>query len=386
MSKAKKLDKPKKPLSPVLKGLLIPILYAIFNVACHIAFLLIAILTMSLKNLITFISHLPNAFDNFLPWLNRTLAQILSSSLLATFYSLSSGISLTALAVFVLLMLIVYSKKGNDLSQELRIKRAPARSVISAILIGIGIGGLIHASYIFTTPSPASPYPSANFIIDMITEELPAKLPEEHLLYIPWYIVRRWVDLHYQFQYSVNFDIGYTIGTTVFQAISFALVFCVGSMGNLKKKMPAFVAVLLPALLFALFSGTDMNLITALIVALLLGLVYGKTNSGITPAICYAFMVVPLTVIYFGQGIVQELMQMFAYWLDFPDLADRYLTVTSIASAVISAVVLIVGMILVLTIKKSANEDQPEVKEPADEPETAQPAEQTAWEDPFAGI
>lgn len=418
MSKTKAISKDKRAGNPVLKGFGIPLLYFALTTVFGVILNLLNMLRFLLLTLTSDLFRIPSQYD---PWTGQPIgsSELTLEVVLERLFDniedafeypeelLLAGIAdnigsaplfaVVSMLLALIVILCIFAKKGSDLSSVLRADYSPKKAVISAVMLGLGIGGVLTAVQI----AGSFGYSLINEIV-MESQGMSLKMLLAQPLYeIFWsinsqsysdipgflkiikYLLDAWTQGYLENAQTLTVS---TISMLT-GAVTLSFVFGAGTAGNFKKKMPAFVAALLTAVLFALFGGSSFGLIGALIFGLLLGLVYAKSESLICTILFMATSGIPAILQYFVRapfGYISRATEMINLnvFVFHRDAEGIYNTVNLIFGAligIIGLVLLIVGFILLLGVGKK--KDQPEQTQ-----ETESDSVVYVNDDPFAGI
>jgi hypothetical protein len=418
MSKKTKPVKEKKPGNPVLKGFGIPLLYFALTTVFGVILNLLNMLRIFLLFLVSDLFRIPTQYD---PWTGQAIGsnELTLEIVFERFFDnlqnafeypeeiLISGIvdnigaaplfTVVSMLLALIVILCIFSKKGTDLSALLRADYSPKKAVISAVMLGLGIGSVLTAVQI------AGSF-GYSLINDIVTESQGMSL--KMLLAQPLYEIFRsnnsqsYSDIPGFLRVAKTLLDSWTQGylenaqtltaSTVSMltgAVTLSFVFGTGTAGNFKKKMPTFVAALLTAVLFALFGGSSFGLIGALIFGLLLGLVYAKSESLICTILFMATSGIPAILQYFVRApfgyisrISQQLtLNVFVFHRDAEGVYNIVSLIFGALIGIVGLVLLIVGFILLLGVGKK--KDQPEQKQ-----EEESDSMVYVNDDPFANI
>lgn len=403
----------KKPLSPVLQGILFPVGFGIYTLVFH----LLASLAIFLKNFgIQIVYALAEAdkgdkgffellFDNF----KGALANMIIHS------SVEVGqnqrlILLLSLALALAVIAVVLYKKHKSEPIPSTPKAKNVLLPVSAILLGLGLGGVIIGfdliNGIVSQLDPVVAFKEGFFtgLLEPLKEGM-----YESTGYYGWEVEIKFIPyVLYHLLAAIRDNAlapapGFAVATTTFllQAVVVALVFGTGAVSNLKQKS-SILAIIFCTVLFAVLFGSELGLIAAMLCGLLLALVSLKSDSPV-PAmlflICTRVFSVVLAVIrrFFGEYELsyncsenpyapRPLFPSFNFEFWTEDVETIGLVVLGLLSfliAVVSVILLIAGVVLLIVSskKKKGKVEAEEVTEDEAPIEDAVPADLTDDDD-----
>lgn len=341
----------------VIKGLAFPIGYTTFmNVGQTI--LSVALIIMVLfRSIIAGLTYSGiGGTDNIMEWFNYDNTN--TTMQYAMFFS-----ALTTIGAIVILW-FVFNRKGRSFTEYFRFTKAPAKAILAAILLGLSLHFIVNA-IMFAGES------LLNALLEMLMramEALDPAIAEEFRIFYETYM---------EMMSSMSQDVGmFTIAAIFGAPLIEELVFRAGPLVNFKGKMPTWAALLITSALFGLAHGAPIQIAYTFVVGLVLGALFIKTDS-IYPCIvghfCFnAANLIPMIMEGFLGGPYQN--DTMVEWLDIAYI------VYIIAAAVIAVPMLIVGLILLFTLRKpvpapaAAEQVAPETAEQV-APETAEQAD-----------
>lgn len=298
--------KAKKPVMPIIMGILSPILYVLFTVA----FKFVANVLIVVKELVSFvvytvtypldeaISYLPEFFEiyfdaiSFLPeYLNQAIPALIATTTV-TLIDLQPTVTLLAMALALPVTLMLLGKKGLDFSDPQRPKKGSVTITLAAVLLGLGIGGTFALFSLFDG--------TGNGILHGLLAPILADLSERIRDFAlndtpgrPSVILMTVVNLIriYTAGNLLNTSPGFllSIASLALHAVMITLIFGAAVVNNLKKRLPAVWVVILCTLFYVLFGGSPFGLIGTLIFGLLFALLCIKSDS-ITPPLLYVLL------------------------------------------------------------------------------------------------
>ncbi len=410
----------KQNMSTVIKGLAFPIGYFVFMNIFQSAALGIYAVFCFLRDLIIPVASAANDIPHFFelladclvsPAFERYLNETLIMDLAGTpTYAISVLTSILALVI----LWFVFNRKKRDFKDYFGFRPAPVRSIISAVLLGLGFYFLVNA--VLTLISIISNYALTEWLLPTLrdmTEQL-MQAGERDLASS----MRELVDVIESTLFAPTpfFSLGwFTLAAIVFAPLIEEMIFRAGAISNMRKKLPMVVTILLSSLLFSLAHIGSLNvsqLIYTFILGVTVALLYVLSDS-IYPAIVCHFCfnganLVSLTLYKLFSLDYIDMTPQGNYFYGYSDFihpgVDKLLSWYDVLSigftlvtALLSIPMLIVGIILLLSMrkkKKTADADVPdeapgESPETAPQPTDAQPAplaNDAPANDPFEGI
>lgn len=328
--------KQKQNKGGIIKGLAFPIGYVTFmNVGQTIlsVFLVLMVLFRCLIAALTASNAFGDSMDRFMEWYNYDNAA--TSIKYALFFS-----ALTTIGALVILWL-VFNRKNKSFAEYFRFTKAPAKSIFAAILLGLSLHFIVNAIMMVTESLTTE-------LLELLfraLESIDPAIAEELRVFYRSYL---------EMMNAMSSDVGmFTIAAIFGAPLIEELVFRAGPLVNFKGKMPTWLALLLTSLLFGLAHGNPIQIAYTFVVGLVLGALFIKTDS-IYPCIighfCFnAANLIPMIMDGFLGGPYRN--ETMIEWLD-----TGYVIYTILA-VIIAIPMLVVGLILLFTLRKPAMQD-----------------------------
>ncbi|MBQ7378147.1 MAG: CPBP family intramembrane metalloprotease [Clostridia bacterium] len=321
----------------VIKGLAFPIGYTAFmNIGQGILSVGLAVMLVvrSMLAVLTQDSGVELDPNTYMEWFNHD--NTVTTLKYAMFFSV-----LTTVGALVILWL-VFNRKGKSFTEYFHFKPAPFKAICAAVLLGLSLHFIVNA-IMLVTDSLTTELIEALF---RFLESLDPAIAEE---------VRTFYESYMEMMSSMSSDAGmFTIAAILGAPLIEELVFRAGPLTNFKGKMPTWAALLLTSALFGLAHGYPIQVAYTFVVGLVLGALFIKTDS-IYPAIighfCFnAANLIPMIMEGFLGGPFQTPTMV--------DWISNLYTVYTVAAVIIAIPMLIVGLILLFTLRKPAPETE----------------------------
>ena len=407
MSKTKTLNQPKKQFPPVLKGFLIPVLFSALSSLFFIIAALPALFHLFAEHALSKVFYAIWEQGNILQAVLSALDSIMENwhayllcGAFEIWYRIDS-IVILSLVLSLIALIVIFARKGTMLSEKLLPVRNPYKSFFSSALLGLGIGGIVLFLQLLTLilsrllleTDLFSIFNLRTILYELASGAMASDDPNKYLFF----------GLHSLYISNDSFNTPSMlelITISFLRSLVIPCVFCLGCTGNFKKKMPVFTASLLTGIMYVLFGGNTIELLGSLLLGLLLGLVYAKTESAVSSIAFMLVSNVPTIGFYilrycFGQEIYSQWSSFTSslyvtysafryYHLNGESAINIFLIFTAIYMAIvllISVVLLIVGLILLLSIGRNKNKHKNEKEQLAVSDSVA-----VANDDPFANI
>ena len=333
----------------VIKGLAFPVGYTVFmNVVQFGA--VFAILGLCLVRALIALIAIPDiAAESLINQYMVDYTNVLSNNT----WFLSALTTILALLV----LWFVFNRKGNSFTEYFRFTPAPAKAILTAALLGL--------SLFFISNTLVSLLQSALF---SLLEWLVTVAAEYGMDLSPVleYCEQMIEAMSQMYDGFGMFAVAAIIGAPLIEELTFRA----GPLTHLTKRMPAFYAILLTSALFALAHGNPIQMIYTFALGMISGYLFIKTDS-IYPSIVCHFVFNGANLI----ALALEAMFSTDHWIDTPyyeqlsTKLDTWLGITywsfSIAACLISIPLLIVGILLLVKLRRPAPAAQPAQTEPA---------------------
>lgn len=352
-----------KKKGAVIKGLAFPIGYTVFmNVFQYTAIALIAAFCF-IRVFLAF-AIAPDGLGS------ETLQNIFMQDYSITVTNLTYLLSAVTTVVALVILWLVFNRKGRNFVEYFRFKPTSFKAILCAALMGLSLFFIV--SGIMTVLQIA-----AEILIQYCLETLREISPEYAYKLEEIYRV-------YTEALNMPADTGMFIIAAVFGApLIEELTFRAGPLTNLTKRMPALPAIMITSALFAMAHSTPSQQVYTFFLGVVMGFLFVKTDS-IYPCIVCHFVFNGANLISVVMGALFDMSS----WQDHPAFEPHVQEVLTAASEVtfwvylvlsvlIAVPMLIVGIILLVSLRRPAPE-QP-ATEPIAEP-IAEPVAETPVE------
>lgn len=238
----------------------------------------------------------------------------------------------------LVILWLVFNRKGRSFAEYFRFTKAPVKAIFAAVLLGLSLHFLVNAVMLVLDPLTTRLIEALFTILESLDPSIAQS-------------VRTYFDTYTQLMEAMSSDVGmFTLAAVLGAPLIEELIFRAGPLVNFKGKMPAWAALLITSALFGLAHGAPIQILYTFVVGLVLGTLFIKTDS-IYPCIighfCFnAANLIPMAM----EGLLSGPNQTPAMleWL------DAAYVIYSIAAAVIAIPMLIVGLVLLFTLRKPA--------------------------------
>ena len=332
-----------KKKGAVIKGLAFPIGYTVFmNAFGSVIIGLIAVFCYIRVFLPFLIS--PDAMGA------EALQNIYLTDYANTVTNLTYLISAITTVAALLILWLIFNRKGRNFVEYFHFKRTSFKAILTAVLMGLSLFFIV--SGVMTVLSIA-----ASWLIEQCYPILVDAFPEyaEDLQWL--------YELYYEMMNTSVGDNSMFIIAAIFGApLIEELVFRAGPLTNLTNRMRPLPAIMITSALFSLAHGSPAQMVYTFVLGIVMGYLFVKTDS-IYPCIVCHF-------VFNGANLISLLMgELFnsSAWHDHPSFephVDEVLATISevtfwaylVLSVLIAIPMLIVGIILLISLRRPAPE------------------------------
>lgn len=325
-----------KKKGAVIKGLAFPIGYTVFmNVFQSGAIVLIAVFCL-LRAIMAFAAAPelgPEAFESFFI---TDYANLVSE--------LSWFLSVLTTVLALVILWLVFNRKGRNFAEYFRFKRTSAKAIITAVLLGLSLFFIVSGLMTLIEMLALS-------VLEWIIELLRQTEPE---------LAQQLEELFYTLTNTSTGDQAmFTLAAVLGAPLIEELAFRAGPLTNLTNRMRAFPAILITSAIFGLAHGNPIQMVYTFGLGIAMGYLFVKTDSIYPSIICH--------LAFNGANLISMVMGALfdtSYWVGHPsyDQISANLTLLSnitfwvylVLSILIGIPMLVVGIILLVSLRRPA--------------------------------